>query len=343
MFSLPVMIKYPNGNQEFYDGILVSLPVELRDRYRLSKYSEITDAGWGTAEFGYSYYAIYLPLGQLVIFPGLYVSERTKPTKRFSGYTSNLTQKQVEGLAMGLAAFVGNEIKSVQGDLAMLIHDLRALSNSIYNPAVEAQSLLIDQDIDEAKKRIDTVIAAQGILRMRTDALDFSGNALDPEDRSEIPIYKKIDKVQRCFKSLAYSQGKSVSLKGGSFRKVRGQDVFELVPYTIIDNAVKYSPRGYEISVDVSDHGSQTKMVVKSYGPKIEEDEKSSIFGKYSRGRAAIDTKNPGTGVGLSIASKIIDEVFSGSISVEQRSNYIELDGLNYFETDFIVTVPSFN
>lgn len=342
MFSLPTLIKELDGTYKFSDGAIVSLPAELRDKHRIGRYSQIQGGGWGTSEFGYSYYSFRLPLGQTAIFPGLYIHEHTKPKKKFAGYVPTLTQRQVEQVALKFSSFLDAEVTSVQGDLAMLVHDLRALSNSIYNPAVEAQRLLDRDEVAEARKRIETVIAAQGILRMRTDALDFSGNALDPNDDSEIQIYKKIDKVQRCFKSMAQNQGKSVTLSGHSFRKIKGQDVFELVPYTIIDNAVKYSPSGYDISVEVFDQGATTAMIVKSYGPKIGDDEKSAIFGKYFRGRAAVESKSPGTGIGLNISAKIIDEIFSGSISVHQKSEYVDIDGLRYHETDFRVTVPSF-
>jgi signal transduction histidine kinase len=266
----------------------------------------------------------------------------TKPSKRFFGYTASLSKLQVESLAAGLVSLLISDIESVQGDLGMLVHDLRALSNSIYNPAKEAQVFIDRGDIDEARKRIDTVIAAQGILRMRTDALDFSGNAIDPDDKSEIAIFRKVDKVQRCFKTMAYNEGKSVTLSGNSYRKIVGQDFFELVPYTIIDNAVKYSPVGYDISVTVSDQSPETILVVKSYGPKIDENERLAIFTRYFRGREAIETKKPGTGIGLNIAAKIVSDVFSGQISFVQHPGYVEIDGLKYYETDFVVRVPSF-
>ena len=343
MFSLPSLIKSQDGSTQFNDGVLIKLPIELRDGYRVKKYGQITSEGWSVSEFGYSAFSFRLPLGQLVIFPGLYVRNITRPTKKFHGYTANIDRDAVERIARETVNLLRGEIEAVQGDLGMLVHDLRALSNSIYNPAVEAQRLIERQETTEAAVRIENVIAAQGILKMRTDALDFSGNPIDQHDNSEIKIYRKIDKVQRCFKSLAKSQGKSVTLSGNSFRKIRGQDVFELVPYTLIDNAVKYSPTGYDISVDVMDQGDETTLTVKSYGPRIELEEKTSIFARYVRGRAALKTKNPGSGIGLNIASKIVDEVFGGSIIVKQADQFIEMDGLRFYETDFIVSVPSFS
>lgn len=326
----------------FSDGIIVSLPMELRDKHRIQKYSEISSIGWSLTEFGYSAYAFHLPMGQLVVLPGLNVVGHSQVKKKFYGYKQELTRSQVEALARSTCSLIEAEVLRTQGDLAMLVHDLRALSNAIYNPAQEAQSFLENDNSYEAKKRIETVIAAQGILKMRTDALDFSGNAVDPDDVGEVDLYRKIDKVQRCFKSMASRQKKSVVLYGSSYRKARGQDFFELVPYTLIDNAIKYSPEGYEISVDVRDSGGDTFLTVKSYGPKIDEAEKDVIFSKYVRGRAAIDTRRPGSGVGLNIAYKISVGVFHGSIEVRQGSGSIVCDGINYYETNFIVRIPSF-
>lgn len=340
MFALPRLIHFQDGTYEFENGLFVTLPVELRDEYRIRSYKKINSPGWTTSEFGYSAFSFYLPLGQFVTFPGLYVVGMTKPSKRFHGYKPSLEKATVEKLAQQTVALLASEVEAVQGDLAMLIHDLRALSNSIYNPAAEAQRFLDEGNLHEAKTRVDTVIAAQGILKMRTDALDFSGNAIDPTDRQRINFYKKIDKVQRCFKSIAVNQRKSVSLIGGSYASILGQDVFELVPYTIIDNAVKYSPPGFDISVFVSDGDGKARMLVKSYGPYIDPQEREAIFNKGFRGGAALRTKNPGSGLGLSIAKKIVSEVFFGEIWVDQRVEAREFDGTFYYETDFIVEVP---
>lgn len=328
---------------KFTDGAIISLPIELRDKHRIEVYKKITTAGWGLSEFNYRYYASYMPSGDFVVIPGLSITDdKIRPSKKFYGYTAQLTRQQVERTVLGMTSYLAQAVGGAQRDLAMLIHDLRALSNAIYSPAEEARIQLEQGDTFEARKRIETVIAAQGILKMRTDALDFAGNVLDSSGTSIIPIFRKIDKVQRCFKSLASSQGKSVTLSGNSFRKTRGHDVFELVPYTLLDNAVKYSPRGYNIDVVVSDHNDITRVEIRSFGPKILDNERKAIFEQHVRGAAAVESKTPGTGVGLNMAKRIIEQIFGGSIVCEQINTPVQIAGVTCYETAFITTIPSF-
>lgn len=343
MFSLPVLIKFASGGIEFKNGSIVKLPLELIDKYRIEQYNKITQIGWGISEFNYRYYSSYMPSGDFVIIPGLIISDdNIRPTKKFYGYATQLTRQQVEQAVLGMTSYLARVVGGAQRDLAMLIHDLRALSNAIYSPAEEARIQLGQGDIFEASKRIQTVLAAQGILKMRTDALDFAGNVLDSSGTSTIHIFRKIDKVQRCYKSLATSQGKSVSLSGNSYRKALGHDVFELVPYSLIDNAVKYSPIGYDINVHVSDSENFTQFEVRSYGPRILDTEREAIFEQHVRGMAAVESKTPGTGLGLNMAKRIIEQVFDGKIVCEQDNKPVQLAGVNYHETAFIVTIPSF-
>ena len=342
MFSLPTLIKFASGDIQFENGSIISLPVELRDKYRLDAYKKIKNVGWGLSEFNYRYYSFYAPSGDFIIIPGLMIADdNIKPTKKFYGYSNQLTRQQVEQAVSGMTSYLARAVGGAQRDLAMLIHDLRALSNAIYSPAEEARIQLEQGDIYEARKRIETVLAAQGILRMRTDALDFAGNVLNSSGTSTIHIFRKIDKVQRCFKSLAASQGKSVSLSGNSYRTAIGHDVFELVPYSLIDNAIKYSPIGYDISVHVSDCEDFTRFEVRSYGPRILDAEREAIFEQHVRGVAAVESKTPGTGLGLNMAKRIIEQVFDGKIVCEQANTPIQIAGVNCHETAFIVTIPS--
>jgi signal transduction histidine kinase len=344
MFALPNLIRFSSGEWEFKDGSIISIPLELRDKYRIEQYKKITGSGWGYSEYNYAYFSKHLPTGELLIIPGLYIrGDLIKPSKKFYGYSASLTRQQVEQSISGLAAFLSRVTEETKRELSMLVHDLRALSNAIYSPAQEAVIQLDQGNIPETRKRIETVIAAQGILRMRTDALDLAGNILDSSGNARVPIFKKIDKVQRCFKSMAINQGKSISLSGSSFNYAVGHDVFELVPYLLIDNAVKYSPKGYDISVEVSDTNNSTKFAVRSYGPRILDHEKASIFEPHVRGEAALSSKIPGTGVGLNMAKKIVENVFSGDISCTQTGSPEFIDGMNYYETVFSVVIPSGN
>lgn len=323
----------------FYDGSLYPLPFELRDRPRLEQYSKIEKTGWGVGEFGYSYYAHSTPTGDLLVIPGLILKGQKRPTKKFHSYTQEWTKEQIKSFAAGVSEYSNSVIEAAQQDMNLLVHDLRALSTAIYNSALEAQTWIDRSNFSEAKKRVENVLASQGMLKMRTDALDFVGNPASVIQEQSIHPFRKVDKVVRSFKSLAFSQRKVISLSGSSFGRIRGPDIFELIPYVLIDNAIKYSPQNYPIDV-LANEGDGFRFSVESYGPYIAEQEKEEIFAKGVRGRAAVTSSVPGSGVGLHIVRKLITENFGGSISVDQDPASDLVDGLYYHRTKFTVDVP---
>ncbi|WP_396594392.1 sensor histidine kinase [Brevundimonas sp. R86498] len=339
MFPVAVYIKSKDGAAHFHNGTLFPVPIELRDIPRLSQYAKIENTGWSAGEFGYWRYCHALPTGDLLIVPGLILADVKRPSKRYPGYSQEWSRDQIQQFAIGISSYALGVIESAQEDLNLLVHDLRALSNAIYNSALEAQSWVEKSNYTEVRKRLDNVIASQAMLKMRTDALDFVGNPASLIQDSKIHAFRKIDKVIRCFKSSALFQRKVINLNGNSFGRVKGPEIFELIPYVLIDNAIKYSPEMYPIEVSVSESDG-LEFSVESYGPFISQDEQEEIFRKGVRGRSAIASGAPGSGVGLSLAKKLVEDHFSGNVRVDQEIQSDFVDGFYYHKTRFTVRMP---
>lgn len=85
--------------------------------------------------------------------------------------------------------------------------------------------------------------------------------------------------------------------------------------WNLLDNAVKYSPEAPEIKLSVQLKSNQVNIAVADNGVGIPPDERSDIFSKFVRGSAADLTNAKGTGMGLAMVRKIIEDQ-GGSISV---------------------------
>jgi signal transduction histidine kinase len=339
MFAIATLVRYQNGTHAFRNGSIIHLPAELCDLPRMRQYSKIVKSGWGVGEFGYHYFAKSGPNGELFIFPGLMIRGSSKVTKRIYGYDFVFTKDQIELFASDICQFEESARSVAQEDFNLLIHDLRAISNAIYNSAEEARRFAANGDMHETRVRLGNVIASQTILSIRTDALDFVGNPAAMPADAEVPIYQRVDKVCRSFKPRAWDQRKVINLMGRSTARVFGPEILEIVPYTLIDNAIKYAPRDSEIDVEVSD-GVSVHLRVRSLGPKIEPEEYASIFNRGVRGRAAIASGVPGSGLGLHLVHKIVTENFHGTISVTQAESKWGVDGVDLHETEFHVELP---
>lgn len=84
-----------------------------------------------------------------------------------------------------------------------------------------------------------------------------------------------------------------------------------IIPHSLIDNAIKYAPEGTEIALDVEETDAIVQLRVGSFGPRIHDDERESIFDPFVRGRDAIAQQTEGTGFGLAAAQTIAKAIGS--------------------------------
>lgn len=76
----------------------------------------------------------------------------------------------------------------------------------------------------------------------------------------------------------------------------------------VLDNGVKYAPAGTSISIRVSELVSYVMIEVEDEGPGIPAEEQSRIFQRFYRGKAEAVRKAEGSGVGLYLTRRILEE-----------------------------------
>lgn len=86
--------------------------------------------------------------------------------------------------------------------------------------------------------------------------------------------------------------------------------------FNILDNAVKYSPTGSLISIRVSALYSFVRVEIEDQGIGIPKEEYNNIFKRFYRGRQKAVQKTEGSGVGLYLSRKILEEQ-GGTLSVK--------------------------
>lgn len=94
----------------------------------------------------------------------------------------------------------------------------------------------------------------------------------------------------------------------------------ELVVLNLIDNAIKYSPVGSSVTLNVTKSGNEVHLDITDSGIGIPEDQKNNIFDRFYRAPNAIRTQANGSGLGLFIAKNIIEK-HNGKISFESTEN----------------------
>ncbi|HEY7526897.1 MAG TPA: sensor histidine kinase, partial [Candidatus Limnocylindria bacterium] len=80
-------------------------------------------------------------------------------------------------------------------------------------------------------------------------------------------------------------------------------------------NALKFTPRGGEVIVELTDAADAATLRVHDSGPGIPEAELPRVFDRFFRGTNVGDARASGSGLGLAIARSIV-EMHGGSIEV---------------------------
>jgi two-component system, OmpR family, sensor histidine kinase VicK len=87
------------------------------------------------------------------------------------------------------------------------------------------------------------------------------------------------------------------------------------VTTNLVENAVKYSPAGDRVRLNVYAQNGRVLVDVADSGPGIPLDQQRLIFEKFGRARTTGGSGKPGTGLGLFIARSIA-EVHGGTLEV---------------------------
>ena len=108
----------------------------------------------------------------------------------------------------------------------------------------------------------------------------------------------------------------------------------------LLTNAVKFTPEGGKVSLEVRREDADLVFTVADTGVGIPEDEQDRLFTRFFRSSVATRMAIQGTGLGLVIVKRIVEE-HGGTISIVSASDVgttvtvrIPADGSPEFEAD---------
>ena len=94
------------------------------------------------------------------------------------------------------------------------------------------------------------------------------------------------------------------------------QDILEKILYNLMGNAIKYTPENGSIILRGNRKGDDFEISVTNSGNYITPEQQKKIFERFYQ----TNTKNPGTGIGLSL-TKELTEIHKGKISLKSEEN----------------------
>lgn len=203
--------------------------------------------------------------------------------------------------------------------VASISHELKTPLTIMQGYAEALQDNLAETE-EERQEHISCIIdEIQRLKRLVAELLDLRRIEMGQEiiELKQMDIVPILMKSIGKMKTVAYEKG--ITLEGElpiSMPQVKSNpDRLEQVMINLLDNAMRHTPPGGIIKVDVSGTGRFIEVRVADSGPGIPESDLELIWEKFYKVDKSRTRNGGGTGLGLAIVKRLIENM-CGSITV---------------------------
>jgi len=242
------------------------------------------------------------------------------------------TVKNDESKDLGIVAIFNDitEIKNMDkmksSFVAMASHELRTPLTAIKG---FSSTLLegLDEDMygkEDQREFLGIVVSECDRLRRLID--DLLNTSRIEANESLKPDYSEFDLMPVLTKAVAVQQQAStkhtvvLSVESELPKKIIGdQDKLDQILTNILNNAIKYSPNGGQVTVHAKQEGEFVLFGIQDQGLGIPKDQLTKVFEKFHRVNNDDNRKIYGTGLGLFLVHHLVTGVHMGEIWVESE------------------------
>lgn len=233
-----------------------------------------------------------------------------------------------------LASSVNSMADSLKGDIIKLQENDRLKSEfmMITSHNLRTPLTIINGYLDQAEdlKTVDELrqalrVIGAGSKRLSTfaeDVLTISQIEAGSEIVQQVPtqIQPFITIIAGEFKNIAALNGIELKtdIQAQNTSVVMSQPHVRAAVWNLLDNSVKFTPKGGVITLALLQTGSRVEIRISDTGIGISSEELPKLFTKFHRGTSTLTYNYEGTGIGL-YASKIIVERHGGTVRAESE------------------------
>ena len=339
LIPFPFAFFYKNEIIFHDNGSLFRAEKGLRSDNQLTFYSNAEDF-WSTCPEGYAIYKFNLQYDQnysLVIF-GLKVKGISNVSGKQNFLSIKVEKEHIEHIHHVIDQSFGGFNKSVQKLFTVNMHEIRTINTDIYHTSTNLIDEIDDRGFSEGRhlNDIKRLKSLSEVMTVRSTFIDVVSDPSIIEFKGKVFCpFGKFYKLTKSLESIAKSKRIKLNIEGDSESSIQAVTCFDVLPYILISNAIKYSPQEKTISIDFEEDQISIYIKIKSLGPIIYEEEKSKIFSYGFRGKNAKNFSNDGGGVGLYFANKIVDSCpKESSIEIIQNGEILTINGIDFVNTE---------
>jgi len=225
------------------------------------------------------------------------------------------------------------------------IHDYRQLVTRIVqnvNVILERRfpHVPIEEKLSSAGHEEVAIYWAARLMEEKLQTMVFLREPERLDDTSKDAAFRLhgcVVKYARIYQRSFEEKGIRMEMTGESYGEMVANPIaIGVVPQTLLDNALKYSPRNGQVRIRFEESSEALSFRVGSYGPRIRKGEEDKIFELFYRGEDAKAFEAEGSGFGLYLA-QLIAKRNGGLIRVRQDGTDKKGDLL---WTEFTVQFP---
>lgn len=244
------------------------------------------------------------------------VEERTLELRR----EKEITEKQAEELK------VLNEAKS--RFFTNISHEFRTPLTLILSPLQRLKKMMTpEQDLHLTKeyiaKEVDRMLGnSRRLMRLINQILDLA--KLESGELklhvAKIELIGFLRKLADLFKPVCTEQGQTLTFRSGieEARLCADDDALEQVLVNLISNAIKFTPEGGEIGINVTESPDDWIINISDTGRGIPASKLEHIFERFYQVDSSSTRLAEGTGVGLSLVKYLV-ELHGGTVEVQSE------------------------
>jgi signal transduction histidine kinase len=200
---------------------------------------------------------------------------------------------------------------------------LRGVTHDLQTPLTRIAGLARELHADEALST-----AGRDDLRTITDQADrlrrmvsqllvasrLEAGALAPN----VEVFAVAPVVERTWTAIRSDGPFELTVDGPAHLAIADPDRLEQVLWAVLDNAVKYSPAGSPVDIDITPDDGMLLIIVRDRGAGMDEETLARAFEQFYRGPSAARLAPDGSGIGL-YAARGLMEAMRGSIDAVSR------------------------
>ncbi len=216
--------------------------------------------------------------------------------------------RQAQEMQSTFVSVISHELKTPVALIKGYAGTLRREDAEWDRDTIQQSLTVIEEESDRLAGLIDNLLSAS---RLQADGMRLTN--ISDVDLEEIAA-RSVERFQTQTK-----KHKLVLDFPENFPCIRGDQArLRQVIDNLINNAIKYSPKGGEVRISGTFDDDRVTVSVTDEGVGIPEDEQDRIFERFYRVDSALSRKTQGTGLGLYLARAVI-EAHGGKISVKSQ------------------------